>query len=261
MGVKRQRVWAKLGAKPVLIGHRGYRSAYPENTLSSFRMAYKAGARMVECDVQLSRDGIPVIMHDENINRTTGVSGKISTMNWNTLKKLDAGSWFSPRFGSDKIPSLSQVMALMPAKALIYIEIKSFDKTKKKLFALCDVVAKKVIREDRANRSLLASFDPRVFAYIKLAYPNLRTGLIFQDREQLIAGEKMGFHLLDVLCPRFNLVTKNLMNKAHRKGLLVFAWTARRYATAKRLQRLGVDGIAFDDLELGTRMRKKGKSL
>lgn len=100
-----------------ILGHRGYRGKYPENTLLAFQKAYEAGAHGVEFDVQKTADGQFVVIHDEDVDRTTGGTGLIENMNYNALSKLDAGQ-------GEKIPLLEEVLAMSSPGALVNIELK-----------------------------------------------------------------------------------------------------------------------------------------
>jgi len=93
---------------PLIIGHRGFRARYPENTMAAFAGAVDAGADMIEFDVQLSSDGIPVVIHDRTLDRTTNGSGPVTSHTLSQLKKLDAGSWFQSRFRAQTIPTLEE---------------------------------------------------------------------------------------------------------------------------------------------------------
>ena len=108
-----------------IIAHRGYSAKYPENTLASFQAAIDLGADMIELDVVLSSDDVPVIIHDETLNRTTNGKGPVSKLSLEQLQQLDAGSWFNSEFKNEKIPTLDQVLQLIAGKISINIEIKA----------------------------------------------------------------------------------------------------------------------------------------
>ena len=97
---------------PEVIAHRGLSSKAPENTLSAIQAAMDVDADRIEIDVQLTKDGEVVLMHDKNIRRTTGVDGYINKMTLNEVKSLDAGSWFSPNFQAEKVPTLREALIL-----------------------------------------------------------------------------------------------------------------------------------------------------
>lgn len=96
----------------ILIGHRGLAGLAPENTLASFRAAAAHGLTMVEFDVRLSRDGVPLVFHDDTLDRTTDGSGAVAERDWAEIAGLDAGSWFGPAFAGERVPGLEQVLRL-----------------------------------------------------------------------------------------------------------------------------------------------------
>jgi glycerophosphoryl diester phosphodiesterase len=96
----------------ILIGHRGLAGLAPENTLASFKSAAAHGLAMVEFDVRLSRDGVPLVFHDDRLERTSTGAGPVAERDWAELSRLDAGSWFAPAFARESIPSLDQVLRL-----------------------------------------------------------------------------------------------------------------------------------------------------
>ncbi|MDQ3928010.1 MAG: glycerophosphodiester phosphodiesterase, partial [Chloroflexota bacterium] len=110
---------------PLLIAHRGGSLEVPENTLSAFRHAIRAGMRMVELDVQMARDGELVVIHDETVDRTTDGTGPVGSFTLEELQRLDAGSWFAPRYAGERIPTLRQVFDLcVPEGVGVVVEIK-----------------------------------------------------------------------------------------------------------------------------------------
>jgi glycerophosphoryl diester phosphodiesterase len=112
-------------ALPRVIGHRGAAAAAPENTLASLRKAKKLGASWVEFDVKLTRDGVPVLMHDERLDRTTSGRGEVALTTLDELQKLDAGGWFAPAFRGEPVPTLEAALALCAELGLgINVEIK-----------------------------------------------------------------------------------------------------------------------------------------
>ena len=110
--------------RPWVVAHRGYSGLYPENTASAFEAAIGAGADMIELDVCLTKDRIPVVIHDQTLERTTDGHGLVSEFTLSELKKLDAGSWFSPKFKGESIPTLEEILLQIRGKISVNIEIK-----------------------------------------------------------------------------------------------------------------------------------------
>jgi glycerophosphoryl diester phosphodiesterase len=139
-----------------VLGHRGYRAQYPENTLLAFDKALEAGAQGIECDVQKSRDGYYVIIHDDSIDSVSGQSGRVADMTLDALKKVDLGS-------SQRIPELEELLKLLPADKLINIELKAETLSVADCPPVCDMLLKHL---DRKNL-LVSSFEHSLLPYFK----------------------------------------------------------------------------------------------
>lgn len=116
---------ATLVFDPPVIAHRGASARAPENTLAALREAARCGCRWVEFDVKLSRDGVPFVIHDDRLERTTNGRGRVRDLDAQALAKLDAGGWFDPRFAGERIPTLAEALSLLVELGLCAnIEIK-----------------------------------------------------------------------------------------------------------------------------------------
>jgi glycerophosphoryl diester phosphodiesterase len=132
-----------------LCAHRGAMGTHPENTLAAFRAAVEAGAHMIEFDVQLTKDDKMVVIHDGTVNRTTNGTGKVSELTFAEIRKLDAGSWKSPEFAGERIPTLEETLSIMPYNIWLNVHIKG-----EKDIAVR--IAKKLKNENRLHQAFLA---------------------------------------------------------------------------------------------------------
>jgi glycerophosphoryl diester phosphodiesterase len=107
-----------------ICAHRGANKTHPENTLTAFKEAIRLGANMIEFDVQLTKDNKLIIMHDETVDRTTNGSGKVSQLTFEDIRKLDAGSWKSDKFAGEKVPTLQEVLQMMPKNIWLNVHLK-----------------------------------------------------------------------------------------------------------------------------------------
>ena len=157
--------------RPWVVAHRGYSGRYPENTASAFEAAIRTGADMIELDVCLTKDRIPVVIHDQTLERTTEGHGLVSEFALSEIKKLDAGSWFSPEFKGESIPTLEEVLLQIRGKISINIEIKPecFESS-----GPADAIEKQIcilVEKFGINESvLISSFEHSIFPKIKLWY-------------------------------------------------------------------------------------------
>ena len=160
---------------PLVIAHRGYCAAAPENTLAAFEAALRVGSDMLELDVRLDADGAPVVLHDETLDRTTDASGPVERMSSARLREVDAGSWFSPAFAGERVPTLLEVAELVsrfPGVGLL-VEFKG-------VWAPSDVAgAVGVLRATGiAQDSILQSFERSTVAALREVAPDLRRALL-----------------------------------------------------------------------------------
>lgn len=153
-------------SRPRLVAHRGASHDAPENTLAAFRRAWDAGVECVELDVHLSRDGVPVVIHDPDTKRTTGRPGRVADQTLAELRALDAGAWKAAAFTGERIPTLAEALATIPAGRTMFVEIKSGPET-------AAVIAKVVREATPANaRIALQGFDPAALRVLADALPD-----------------------------------------------------------------------------------------
>jgi glycerophosphoryl diester phosphodiesterase len=240
-----------LRARPLVIAHRGWSERGPENTLAAYRLAIEAGAEMAECDVWLTSDRVPVLLHDGNLKRTTGLDAPISSVSLEKVKELDAGSWKSPDFAGERIPTLREALDLVRGKLRLVIEIKQAGMEKEVLEA---------IRDAGVNPAdvMIFSFSHDVVETITRMEPLLPTVWLIGDmpweeaaRRDLLT-EAVRIRISAVGLP-FTRANPAVLRMARERGLTVFVWTVNDPADMRYLSRIGVDGIITDrpDVLLG----------
>jgi glycerophosphoryl diester phosphodiesterase len=157
-----------------IIAHRGHKTEAPEQTMAAYRMAVELGAEMIEADVQLSRDGVAVMMHDWTLERTTNGHGSASGLDWAEIAALDAGSWFDPRFAGERVPLLDDLFALAKETGIaLCLEAKG-----ETLAANLEVsrrIGQEIARRGRLDVDVLASFDHEALRVAASEIPGLRT--------------------------------------------------------------------------------------
>lgn len=159
------------------VSHRGYSKGAPENTLSAYRLAKQKGFQYVECDVSFTMDGVPVLLHDETIDRTSNGSGMISGLTFDELQAFDFGSWFSADYAGEKIPSFEEFILLCRNLGLHpYIELKS-GLTRER----AQVLVKLVKRYGMENKVTWISASINALTYIRSCDDSARLGFIVAD--------------------------------------------------------------------------------
>ena len=223
-----------------IIAHRGASAVAPESTAAAIREAVRAGADMVELDVQMTRDGRLVVFHDDRLERTTTGKGRVGTARYAELRLLDAGRWFHPRFAGQRVLLVSQALRLIPRRMRVNLELK---RTRHRQ-ALLSRLRRLMRRAGMGPRVLVSSFDPALLA--PLARTRLPRALICRRRPEpsLRAAIRLGCKSWH---PFHALATPRRVALAHRAGLRVQAWTVEEAALARRLRRAGVDGLFTND--------------
>ncbi|MBU1097409.1 MAG: T9SS type A sorting domain-containing protein [Bacteroidetes bacterium] len=221
-----------------IIAHRGASSVAPENTLSAFSKAIEFGADYIECDVQVSKEDSLMIMHDATVDRTTNSLGAVNSLSYNVLRVLDAGSWFSPQFAGEKIPTLKEVLNLAANANYnvgVVIEIKANTPT---------IVAKVVALVQKLNlrnRVIISSFSFDQISAAKAIDPTIPV--------QLFAGAITNTNITQVAgiggewVGSGGTITTALLESAHANNVLLNKWTVNSAPEMQVLIAQGVDAI------------------
>ena len=234
--------------RPLLIGHRGYPAKFPENTLASFEGAIQARCDMVELDVTLTRDRKVVVIHDDTLDRTTSGKGAVRAHTLEEIKRLDAGSWFDPRFATERVPELFEVMKLTTGRCMVNIEIKaSAFEAADPTDAVEHQVVKLVKTSGAMGRVIVSSFDKRILQRIAAMQEPPAIAYISDHRadqrvlEMLLAMRAFSFH------PRFKVLSRTQVDLLHSAGIKVFPWTINTRQEAENLLAMVVDGLICND--------------
>ncbi len=228
--------WIRQTA-PFLIGHRGFPGAARENTSPSFEAALEAGCDGVELDVRLTRDGVPVVHHDETVSTPDG-SLVIGDVTWAALKSASARS----DRGRYAISSLEEVLVTLAGRALINVEVKPPGPARREEAA--EAVIRALDRVRPRESTLVSSFDPEALNAVHLRDRGCFLGFLFSSMGDLNHLEESEVaDRLTALHPRHNLVDARLMKRAQERALAVHTWTVDDPAEASRLVDLGVNSV------------------
>jgi len=235
----------------VVFAHRGASGEAPENTMASMKKAVDAGAKAVEFDVQLSKDNRLVVIHDYRVDRTTDGKGYVMRKTLEELKKLDAGSWYGGEYAGEKIPTLDEVVELLPGDTLLNIEIKSFMLDKRD-------IAKKVVetveRYGIEERVIISSFDHKLLEKVRNRSSHIKIGLLFYGK-LLGMKEYEGIRKLDPwsIHPSQDYLDEEYIKQLKSTGCRIYTYTVNSRERFKELKKLGVDGIFSDHPDLEER--------
>jgi glycerophosphoryl diester phosphodiesterase len=229
------------GVPPIVVAHRGASGEAPENTLAAFRLAVAQGARYVECDVHLSADGAPVVIHDEKVDRTTNGTGDVARLSLAELRALDAGGWLGRSFAGEQLPTLAEALETCAGKARMFVELKRGGGV-----ALVDAALTAI--ERAACDVAVISFGPEEVRVVAQRRPDLPLGFLIGRatlaqhglERALRAAREMGASFFS---PQQDSVDGTLIDAAHAVGLPVSVWTVDDAARMTELADLGADAI------------------
>lgn len=241
---------------PRWIAHRGAGKLAPENTLAAFRLGASHGWRMFECDVKLSSDGECFLLHDATLARTTdaalclpaGESTVAGDHAWATLARLDAGSWHSPPYAGERLPTLENVALWCLANdCLLNIEIKPTPGTERKTG---EAVARRAAQlwQGSAVPPLLTSFQTEALAGARTAAPALPRALLLDTLAPDWLEAARMLRCVAVVC-KHTLWNAETVSQAKSAGLRCLSYTVNDAAEAERLWGLGTDGIITDRVD------------
>ena len=196
-------------------------------------------ADYAEIDVHQTNDGVVVLLHDDNIERTTGVNSKIWDIDYDTLSSLDAGSWFSDEFLGERIPTLDEAIKFSDDKIKLNIEIKA------SLFEpeLVESVVRIIEDNEFEDKCIITSFSYSILKHVKQLNPSIETGLI----SSIIFGDYSRVRSADIMSVNHSFITTDKVNEMHKNGIKVIAWTVNNKDTIKKMLEFGVDNIITDD--------------
>ena len=233
---------------PLWIAHRGAGKLAPENTLAAFRLGARHGYRAFECDVKLSADGVPFLLHDSTLQRTSSGQGTASQLSWSELSRLDAGSWHSLAFAGEPLPGLDAIAAYCIANGFaLNIEIKPTPGDEVTTGA---TVAAEVARlwAGQAVPPLLSSFSPEALRAAKEADARWPRALLLDTLRESWLTEAQSLGCVAVVT-NHKLMDAAVIAELHAAGLRALVYTVNDETTAQRLLALGMDGIITDAVD------------
>ncbi|MDT8862162.1 glycerophosphodiester phosphodiesterase [Alkalihalobacillus sp. MEB130] len=230
--------------KPLIIAHRGASGVSPENTIASFLLGVKQGCEGIELDVQLSKDGEFVVIHDYSLYRTTNGTGYVNENNVSDLKKLDAGSWFHKKYAGERIPLLEEVFLHVPTNIILNLEIKYRSDRKggdeEKLLKLVE-------RYGRLDQVVFSSFNHKALYRLKQLNSHAKIGLLYAsnlvNHVKLIKTFGLPCYSLH---PHYQTIDLEDLIEAKQAGMNVFIWTVNEEEDVKKLIHPSVTGIITD---------------
>ncbi len=224
-----------------IYGHRGYSGRYPENTMLAFQKAVEAGADGVEMDVQLSRDGAVVIMHDETLDRTTDGTGYVKDHTLAELKKLNATKTFAGKFDKQEIPTFQEFCDWLKGTEIVAnVELKNsviyYPELEKKCI---DIIRTAGVEK----RIIFSSFNHATLFKVKELAPDIPVGALMENTELTYAGfycKQFGFRYYH---PDGSLLTAETVKECKEHGIGLNVWTVNDLNTFEKMVEWDIDGV------------------
>jgi len=236
------RISEKAPALPRLlnIAHRGASAYAPENTLASIQKAMEMGADMIELDLHQTKDGVPVVLHDPSLWRTAGIRRNVGSLTLKEIKKLDVGSWFNPKFKTQRIPTLQEILEMVQDRVVLNLELKQgtspYPKFTENIIHLLNEV-------HLFSKTLISSFHHATIQKIRKEFPEAFLGyLSHREATSKIFSSAVDLKTYSLHIP-FRKVTPALLEKSHSGGFRVFCYTVNNPDEMKRFLKMGVDGV------------------
>jgi glycerophosphoryl diester phosphodiesterase len=226
--------------RPLILGHRGAPLEAPENTLAAFRLAVEQGADGVELDVQRSRDGVPVVIHDETLERTAGVAGAVADLSWAELARLGGG---------EAVPSLERALEwAADAGAWVNVEIKAPGVEEATLAA--------VARAGMRRRVIVSSFDPGIVRRVGVLAPDVHLYLLSEEWEDTLPRRAAECGARGV-CLGVDAATPVALRRLAAESLPVVVWTVNDADRMRALLRGGVAGLITNRPAVAAQVRRE----
>lgn len=228
-----------------VIAHRGASGTRPENTMTAFHRAVTVGAHMIELDVQLTRDGHVIVIHDSSLERTTSGRGDVRQMTLAEVRVVSAG--YPERFGSEwageRVPTLAEALALLRDRARAMIEIKAESVTTDEAGGVEALVAEEIRRAGMSDKVALISFDQRAILRLRQLAPEISRGRIFgrTSADEMLADARATAS--EVVLPHKSQLSDALVARVHAAGIKLATWVVDEPEELRELARFNLYGV------------------
>lgn len=239
LGLTRREITGFLESRRrvMITAHRGASHEAPENTRVAIALAIAEGADYVEIDVRRTADGVPVLMHDRTLFRTTGIANDIDNVTYAELASYDAGGRYAKEFTGETVPNLRAILEDYGRKIKFNIELKDGEDE-----GLAGAVVALIEAYGLEERCVISSSSYAQLERVKRANQKIKTGYILS----LVYGKIYGYDAADFFSVRSGYVTEHMTEQAHKNGKEVHAWTVNKAGEMRRMKEMGVDNIITD---------------
>jgi glycerophosphoryl diester phosphodiesterase len=229
------------------VAHRGAAGYAPENTIAGFDLAVDMKADYIEIDVQRSKDGELVVIHDTTVDRTTDGTGKVGDLTLEQLKSLDAGSWKGESFAGEAIPTFEEILDRYHGKVGILIELKAPELYPGIEEQVAEALKERNLDKPQNEKIILQSFNFQSMKKMDQLLPHVPVGVLTSNRA-LTTPEALKeiSTYAEWFNPSYGIVTEDVVNEVHSQGMQIGSWTVRSQEAADFLFDMKVDAIITD---------------
>jgi glycerophosphoryl diester phosphodiesterase len=230
---------------PQIIGHRGAKANAPENTLVSIGKAHEEGAAWVEFDVKLTSDGVPILIHDATLERTTSGQGEVRNRSLADIRRLDAGRWFGPAFAGERVPTLAETLDFMAARSMGFnLEVKPCPGQARETAEAAARMVKERWPSD-CPAPIFSSFSLDSLDAVRKTAPEFALGYLVEKlpvdwRENAEALRCAAIH------PNHRYLSREQVREIKSAGYALLAWTVNEAGRGRDLLSWGVDSLITD---------------
>ncbi|MCY7007590.1 glycerophosphodiester phosphodiesterase [Fusobacterium simiae] len=225
-----------------IFAHRGASGYAPENTLTAIKKAIEMKADGIEIDIQLTKDGKIVVMHDWKVDRTTTGRGYVYELDFKYIRSLDAGQWYTKDFIGEVVPTLEEVLDILPNDMILNIEIKDIARKHSNIEEKMLEVLKKY--PEKFDNIIVSSFHHDKIRKLQELEPKLKLALLtdseFIEIEKYLSTNGLNSYSYH---PEINLISKETVEILHKNGVKVFVWSVNKEEDLDYLVKIGVDGV------------------
>ena len=245
---------------PLIIGHRGASAVAPENTMAAFREAIAAGADGIEFDIRLTRDSVPVVIHDSTLRRTGGLPSRVADLTWAEVARVNVGSWFAQKknlpsgpFAKETVPSLADLLTLFNSNtATLFLEMKCDSPSEQR--PLAEACLRLIDEYSMKERVIIECFQLAALQIIKEIDPDVKTVALFEpafSNPSVLSDQRIINQAAEVgaaaLALHYRLARKSLVEKAKLAGLKIAVWTVDDPTWIETARAIGIDALITND--------------
>ena len=244
----------------LIIGHRGASAVAPENTMAAFRKALAVGADGIEFDVRLTRDGVPVVIHDSTLRRTGGLPHRVADLTSAEISKIDVGSWFAQKkgfppgtFANETVPSLAELFThFQTNNSTLYLEMKGDSPSEQR--PLAEACVRAIEEHSLKERVVVECFQLPALKILREIDPEIKTVALFEPsftNPSVLSDQRIINQAMEIgaaaLALHHRLARESLVQKAKAAGLHVAVWTVDDPAWIERARSIGIDALITND--------------